>query len=112
MAVTAFADEVRRVRRLGVGTSDIAAAAGRSRRPSTPGRARRGGRPAPSASGSWSSWRWSIGSSASCRRGYVPLWLLKPVPALDDRRPLELLSKGRYRDVSKLVAELENESFS
>jgi uncharacterized protein (DUF2384 family) len=41
---------------------------------------------------------------------YVPLWLLKPVPALDDRRPLELLSKGRYRDVSKVVAELENES--
>ena len=43
---------------------------------------------------------------------YVPLWLLKPVPALDDRRPLELLSKGRYRDVSRVVAELENDSFS
>jgi uncharacterized protein (DUF2384 family) len=43
---------------------------------------------------------------------YVPLWLVKPVPALDDRRPLELLSKGRYRDVSRLVTELENDSFS
>jgi len=43
---------------------------------------------------------------------YVPLWLLKPVPALGDRRPLELLSKGRYRDISKVVAELENESFA
>jgi uncharacterized protein (DUF2384 family) len=43
---------------------------------------------------------------------YVPLWLLKPVPALGDRRPLELLSKGRYRDISKVVAELENDSFS
>ena len=43
---------------------------------------------------------------------YVPLWLVKPVPALGDRRPLELLSKGRYRDVSRLVAELENDSFA
>jgi len=43
---------------------------------------------------------------------YVPLWLLKPVPALGDRRPIELLSKGKYRDISKVVAELENDSFS
>jgi uncharacterized protein (DUF2384 family) len=43
---------------------------------------------------------------------YVPLWLLKPVPALGDRRPIELLSKGRYRDISKVVTELENDSFA
>jgi hypothetical protein len=34
------------------------------------------------------------------------------VPALGDRRPLDLISKGRYRDVSRLVAELESNSFS
>ncbi len=43
---------------------------------------------------------------------YVPLWLNKPLPALGDERPLVALGKGRYRDVSRLVAELENDSFS
>ena len=112
MAITAFADEVRRVRRLGVGTSDIAVAVGAQ----------------PATINAWArATRRPTGAKRErfmelvalvdrlervMSPRYVPLWLLKPVPALDDRRPLELLSKGRYRDVSKVVAELENESFS
>ena len=112
MAVTAFDDEVRRVRRLGVGTNDIAVAVGAQ----------------PATVNAWArATRRPTGAKRErfmelvalvdrlervMSPRYVPLWLLKPVPALDDRRPLELLSKGRYRDVSKVVAELENESFS
>jgi hypothetical protein len=43
---------------------------------------------------------------------YIALWLQKPQPALDEASPLDALSDGRYRDVSRLVAELENDSFS
>src|SRR5436190_4112568 len=104
MAVSAFADEVRRVQRLGVGTTDIAVAVGAQ--PATV-----------------SAWARSTRRPTGAKRArfmelvslvdrlervmqprYVPLWLLKPLPALGDRRPLEVLSKGRYRDVSKLVA--------
>ena len=112
MAVTAFADEVKRVRRLGVGTGDIAVAVGAQ----------------PATVNAWArATRRPTGEKRErfmelvalvdrlervMAPRYVPLWLLKPVPALDDRRPIELLSKGRYRDVSRLVAELENESFT
>lgn len=112
MAVTAFADEVKRVRQLGVGTGDIAVAVGAQ----------------PATVNAWArATRRPTGAKRErfmelvalvdrlervMAPRYVPLWLLKPVPALDDRRPLELLSKGRYRDVSKVVAELENDSFS
>jgi len=44
--------------------------------------------------------------------GYVPLWLNKPSPVLGDERPLVALGEGRYKEVSRLVAELENDSFS
>lgn len=112
MAVTGFADEVRRVQRLGVGTGDIAVAVGAQ----------------PATVNAWArATRRPTGAKRErlmelvalvdrlelvMAPRYVPLWLLKPVPALDDRRPLELLSKGRYRDVSRLVTELENDSFS
>jgi hypothetical protein len=112
MSVTAFSDEVKRVRRLGVATNDIAVAVGAQ----------------PATVNAWArATRRPTGAKRErfmelvalvdrlervMAPRYVPLWLLKPVPALDDRRPLELLSKGRYRDVSKVVAELENESFS
>jgi len=42
----------------------------------------------------------------------VGLWLQKPSVALDDERPLDAIAGGRYRAVSKVVAELENDSFS
>jgi hypothetical protein len=100
-AMTAFADEVKRVRELGVATGDIAAATG-------------------SAPATVNAWARATRQPSGAKRDrllelvapYVPLWLLKPVAALGDRPPLELLSKGKYRDVSRVVAELENDSFS
>lgn len=112
MAVTAFADEIRRVRKLGIGTVDIAVAVGAQ----------------PATVNAWArATRRPTGTKRTrflelvslidrlervMAASYVPLWLLKPVPALDDRRPLDLLARGRYRDVSRLVTELENDSFS
>jgi len=107
-----YADEVKRVRALGVDTGDIATATGArvgtvtswaraTRQPSVPFRDR----------------LLELTSivdrlSETMDPGYVPLWLNKPLRALGDERPLVALGKGRYRDVSKLVAELENDSFS
>jgi uncharacterized protein (DUF2384 family) len=42
---------------------------------------------------------------------YVPVWLNKPVPALDHRKPLEVLAEGGYQAVSRVVAELESPTF-
>lgn len=109
---SSYADEVKRVRKLGVDTGDIAIATGArvgtvtswaraTRQPSVPFRDR----------------LLELSSivdrlSETMAPGYVPLWLNKPLRALDDERPLVALGKGRYRDVSRLVAELENDSFS
>jgi uncharacterized protein (DUF2384 family) len=38
---------------------------------------------------------------------YIPVWLAKPTPRLNDRRPVDALGAGDYRDVSQLVASLE-----
>jgi hypothetical protein len=38
---------------------------------------------------------------------YVPVWLLKPIERLDDRRPVDAIQEGDFRDVSRLVAALE-----
>jgi hypothetical protein len=38
---------------------------------------------------------------------YVPLWLRKPVPLLDDDKPLDVLAAGDYRRVSRVIAGLE-----
>ena len=38
---------------------------------------------------------------------YVPIWLSKPIPRLDDRRPVDAIAAGDYREVSKLVGSLE-----
>ena len=111
-ALTAFADEVRRVRNLGVATGDIATATG-----SQPATVNAWARATRQPSGEKRERLLELVALVDrlerlMAASYVPLWLLKPVPALGDRRPLELLSKGRYRDVSRLVAELENDSFS
>jgi transcriptional regulator with XRE-family HTH domain len=39
---------------------------------------------------------------------YVPVWLRKPVPLLDDDKPLDVIAAGDYRRVSRLVAGLES----
>jgi len=107
-----YAEEVKRVRALGVETADIARATG-------------------AAMATVTSWLRSERQPRAAYRDrlmelvaivdrlsqamdgqYVALWLNKPLPALGDERPLIALGKGRYRAVSKLVAELENDAFS
>jgi hypothetical protein len=38
---------------------------------------------------------------------YIAVWLRKPVPALDDDKPLEVIGRGDYRRVARLVSALE-----
>src|SRR5580765_83458 len=98
---TAYADEVKRVRALGVETVDIAAATGAAistvtswlrstRRPSARFRDRLLD---------------LIGIvdrlESTMDERYVALWLNKPLPALGDERPVVALGQGRYGDVSK-----------
>jgi hypothetical protein len=111
-ALTAFANEVKRVRKLGVATGDIAVATG-----SQPATVNAWARATRSPTGDRRERLMELVALVDrlervMAASYVPLWLLKPLTALGDRPPLELLSKGRYRDVSRLVAELENDSFS
>lgn len=39
---------------------------------------------------------------------YISLWLRKPHLDLDDEKPLDVIAKGEYRKVSRLVAGLES----
>ncbi|MDQ6848474.1 MAG: hypothetical protein M3070_00480 [Actinomycetota bacterium] len=39
---------------------------------------------------------------------YIPIWLIKPIESLDDRRPVDAIRAGDYRSVSRLVATLED----
>ena len=112
MAVTGFADEIRRVRKLGVGTNDIAVAVG-----AQPGTVNAWARATRRPTGEKRERFMELIALVDrlervMAPRYVPLWLVKPIQALGDRRPLELLSNGEYRAVSKLVAELESDSFS
>ncbi len=43
---------------------------------------------------------------------YIPVWLHKPVPALDDEKPIDVLAKGEWRRVARLISELEAPTFS
>jgi transcriptional regulator with XRE-family HTH domain len=44
--------------------------------------------------------------------GYIPVWLRKPVIALDDEKPLDVLARGEYRRLSRVISELEPPTFS
>jgi len=37
----------------------------------------------------------------------IPVWLQRPILALDDEKPIELIARGEYRKVAKLIAEIE-----
>ena len=39
---------------------------------------------------------------------YIPVWMLKPVEALDDRTPTELIAAGHARLVARLISGLES----
>jgi transcriptional regulator with XRE-family HTH domain len=38
---------------------------------------------------------------------YIPVWMRKPLPVLDDDKPLDVIADGNYRRVSRVVAGLE-----
>jgi uncharacterized protein (DUF2384 family) len=38
---------------------------------------------------------------------YVPVWLRRPIPLLDDDKPLDVIAVGGYRRVSRVLAGLE-----
>ena len=38
---------------------------------------------------------------------YIPVWLTKPVDALDHEKPIELIARGDYARVARLVSSLE-----
>ena len=39
---------------------------------------------------------------------YIPVWLSKPIQALDDDKPLDLIAAGQARRVAQLVSGLES----
>src|SRR4051812_19950476 len=39
---------------------------------------------------------------------YVPVWMRKPIPLLDDAKPVDVIAMGEYRRVSRVVASLES----
>ena len=46
--------------------------------------------------------------AAVIRPDYIPIWLRKPVPALDDDKPLDVIAAGSYRRVAELISGLED----
>lgn len=38
---------------------------------------------------------------------YIAIWLRKPIPALGDDKPLDVIAGGEYRRVAQLIAALE-----
>ncbi len=43
---------------------------------------------------------------------YVPVWLNRPLAALDHRKPIDVLADGGYEQLSSLVAALESPTFT
>jgi uncharacterized protein (DUF2384 family) len=39
---------------------------------------------------------------------YIPVWLVRPIEALDDQRPIELIARGEARAVAQVVSGLES----
>ncbi len=42
------------------------------------------------------------------RPEFIPVWLTKPAEALDDEKPIELIARGEYQRVARLVSHLED----
>ena len=111
-AIATYSNEIKRVRSLGIEPADIARVTGAAR----------------ATVGSWIRATRRPGAAHRERllqlvsvvdrltnvmdEDYVAIWLQKPQPALKDDSPLDALGDGRYKQVSRLVAELENDSFS
>jgi len=42
------------------------------------------------------------------RPAYIPVWMNKPISALDDDKPIERIAAGDYRAVARLISGLED----
>jgi hypothetical protein len=42
------------------------------------------------------------------RPEYIPVWLTKPIEALDDEKPIDVIARGEYRRVTRLISALED----
>jgi len=42
------------------------------------------------------------------RPSYIPVWMNKPIPALDDDKPIDRIAQGDYRAVAQLISGLED----
>jgi uncharacterized protein (DUF2384 family) len=43
---------------------------------------------------------------------YIAVWLRKPVPALKERKPIDVIADGDYMQVAELVSALEEAPFA
>jgi uncharacterized protein (DUF2384 family) len=43
---------------------------------------------------------------------HIAVWLRKPVPALHERKPIDVIASGDYMQVAELISALEEASFS
>jgi len=43
---------------------------------------------------------------------YIPVWLHKPLAALGDEKPIELLARGEWQLLARLISGLESPTFS
>jgi hypothetical protein len=46
--------------------------------------------------------------SAVMDPNFIPLWLRKPLRVLGDEKPLDVLARGDYKGLSRVVAALES----
>ena len=42
------------------------------------------------------------------RPTYIPVWLNKPIPALDEDKPIDRIAAGDYRAVARLISGIED----
>ena len=108
VAQTSLAHEIARVSRLGnLTASHLAAATG-----GDPSSARRWVRGTRSPSGEHATRALELVALVErlvqiMDPAFIPVWLLKPIERLDDRRPVDVIRARQYRRVSRLVASLE-----
>ena len=111
-ALATYANEIKRVRALGIETADIARATGAAKATVTAWlRATRRPR-AEHRDRLMELVAIADRLSEVMDDDQIAIWLQKPLTALDDERPLDAIANGDYRRVSRLVAELENDSFA
>jgi hypothetical protein len=109
----AFADEAARIRRIGhLKDSDIAQVTGAA--PSTVGHWVRGDRDPSGVRAERLAELSAIVERLArvIEPSRIPVWLRKPVPALDDEKPIELLQRGEWQRVARLISSLESPTFS